>query len=396
MKYRQPLHLLALTIFLFVMIARVQSQWLLDFGTFAGYSENIIGTYNAPDDFLAVPNIEISRMTESLEFYYSGTFTQFQQNTKFNNTLHGIGFDYRLIQAANILSTIGTNYSIANYRDNYSYYNNQQLYGFINLKYYPTRSMLIKGGFALHNKNFVEEKAWNHWESLLYLQYNLFLKTKTTIRLGADFLYRNFRPYATDEDVTSRYSGKGGRGTYYSISRYDELPSLWQTFFVARLAQSLGRRTGGYAEYAYRYNHSEGNPYELEIESFSPIDDYFGYRGNYLTANLKYKITNAFWSAFNYHRYFRHYVNRPVYEYDFDGQTWVVENDDYVMTALHREDTGQRVEISFGYAINRFLKKASTLEIMALFTYRKNDSNDPYFRYEDKSAGLQLNYGLQW
>jgi hypothetical protein len=31
-----------------------------------------------------------------------------------------------------------------------------------------------------------------------------------------------------------------------------------------------------------------------------------------------------------------------------------------------------------------------------LFTYRKNDSNDPYFRYEDKSAGLQLNYGLQW
>lgn len=396
MKYRRPLQLSTLTILLFVMVAGVRSQWLLDVGTFAGYSENIVGTYNAPDDFLAVPNIEISRMTESLEFYYSGTFTQFQQNTHFNNTLHGIGFDYRLVQETNFSSTIGANYSMANYRNTYSYYNYQRSNGFINLKYYPTRSMLIKGGLALHNKNFVEEKAWNHWESLLYLQYNLFLKTKTTLRLGADLLYRNFRPYATDEDVTGWYSGRGGRGSYYSISRYDELPSLWQTFFVARIAQSLGRRTGMYVEYAYRYNSSEGNPYELEIESFSPIDDYFGYRGDYLTANLKYKITSTFWSAVNYHRYFRHYVNRPVYEYDFDGQTWVVENDDHVMTALHREDTGQRVEISFGYAINRFLKKASSLEIIALFTYRKNDSNDPYFRYEDKSAGLQLNYGLQW
>lgn len=394
MKWR--LQIAVLFIFLIGMTVNVVSQWLIDITSFTGYSDNITGIYNAKEDYIVIPNIQFSRITESYEIYYSGSLTQFYQNNQYNNAFQGVGVDFYRDHSSDFRSYYGLRYALASYQDDYSYYSYRLGDGYYYFKYYPKQWMLVKGGVSLYYKKFIEEDAWNHWESMLYFQQNVFLKTKTTLRWGIDLLYRDFVPYESVGETTTWYSGRGGRRISSAVAEYEQLPTLWQASLVFRIAQSFGKHLGGFTEYGYRYNPSEGNPYELEIESFSPIDDYFGYEGSYWTANLKFRYNSAFWSAVNYYHNYKKYVNRPVYQYDFNQQIWVTENEDYIVLESNRIDFNNRIEFSFGYMISRFLNKASNLEIVGSFAYRKNDSNDPYFDYDYKSVGLQLKYDLQW
>jgi hypothetical protein len=162
---------------------------------------------------------------------------------------------------------------------------------------------------------------------------------------------------------------------------------------VVRLAQSFGARVGGYSDFLYRYNPSEGNPYQVEITAFSPIDDYFGYKGYRWTNALKWKINSQVWMKIAGAVYTNTYLNRPVYEFDFESGTWVTDADDnYIMLSENRRDQGYTAGISAGLTFRNVFNRAANLEIIGSFDYSHVESNDNYFDYNDRSFGVQIRY----
>jgi len=134
-----------------------------------------------------------------------------------------------------------------------------------------------------------------------------------------------------------------------------------------------------------------------EIAAFSPIDDYFGYKGYRWTNSLKWKINKQIWSKISASAYENIYLNRPVYEFDFKTGNWLTDTDgEYIMLINNRRDHGYIAGISAGLALPKIFNRAANLEIIGSFDYFHNESNDAYFVYNDRSFGLQIRYDFQW
>ncbi|PIS29186.1 MAG: hypothetical protein COT43_04415 [Candidatus Marinimicrobia bacterium CG08_land_8_20_14_0_20_45_22] len=358
------------------------SQWNLYFDTIAGHDENLIHTYNKIEDQIIMPQIELSYTGNQYDVYYDGSFTQVVKNSQYNNAIHSVGIDF-LKDIDHLHQTFGLDYAIRTNQEEYNYFDFWEVDGYYQISLSPTDWSALKAGVNMNYTHFPQEEAWDHYETGLSLNQRFFLPTRSTLMLRLNYLYRNFSPYRT-YSVTQRIS-------------IDELPTLWQIVGSVRLAQSFGEHFGGYTEYEYRHNPSEGNPYQADLVIFSPIDDYFGYSGYRWNSNLKWKITGGFWSKIDFTQYQNTYINRPIYAYDFDAKMWIADTDgNYTVIGNTREDHGHITEISAGYKLNNLNEKASSLELSGAVTFFNNRSNDKYFEYTDVLYGLRVSYNLQW
>ncbi len=373
---------------------QIFGQINIDFTSFTSYSGNIFHSTSSVDDYIISPQLSLSYTSEKSYYYYTGYLTNLLENSQYNRRFNKFGYEYFHKFSENFIGYFGSNFSFRKNEELLNYYDYSQLKGYTSFKYYPTEKMLVGFGGSLQNKNFSNEEAWNHTESMIWIQNSLSLPTRTSLRFSGSFLYRNFQPYSiVDESIYSQ----SGRGKWMAQSmNYEELSSLWQTLLSARVAQSITTKIGGYTDFSYRYNPSDGNPYELEIQSFSPIDDYFGYGGLNWTTSLKYKFNQNLWSKFDFNLYNKKYTNRPVYLYDFTDNIWVVDvNDEYIISDSNRKDTGYSLEFSTQYKFEKLFNKPSNLILEFNATYFNNDSNDPYFKYDDISIGFQLGFDFQ-
>ncbi|MFA7710583.1 MAG: hypothetical protein WCY30_05720, partial [Candidatus Neomarinimicrobiota bacterium] len=173
--------------------------------------------------------------------------------------------------------------------------------------------------------------------------------------------------------------------------------TIWQLVGIVRIAQSFGSQIGGYSELLYRFNPSESNPYQVEVVGFSPIDDYFGYKGYKWTNALKWKINKQFWSRITLSAYRNTYLNRPVYDYDFSTGTWLTDADEnYIILSNNRQDNGYSADLSVGIQLNKIFNRASNFGVIGSIGYFHNNSNDNYFEYDDRTLSIQTTYDLQW
>jgi hypothetical protein len=373
-----------------------QAQLRLDFSTYTYYYENLLKIYLPKEDFMMAPSLNLSYTDAQYRIYYYGYLSNLKNYPQYNYQYHEIGAEYYHAFGKKIYSYWGIDFALRRNRTEYDYYNFNRFQAYSIIKWYPQSWMLIKFGTTLQFLDFSKEEAWQHGEFLIWLQQNFFLKTKTTLRWGIDFRYRNFAPYTLSAGEIGWIPGIGYITQENDDARY-ELPDLWQLYAVGRIAQSLGPYLGAYSDIAYRYNPSGSNPYEFEVQGFSPIDDYFGYGGYDWSNSLKLKLKNDLWLRLRHILYERQYLNRMVYLFDFDTGTWPVdENNQYIINEPNREDYGSVLEFSAGYQLNRLFRKAANLELVAALYWRNNHSNDPYFEYADKTLNVMLRYNIQW
>lgn len=371
---------------LFLFAAAAQSQWLASISSYAAYDDNIFGTYREKGDFYTAPGLYLSNIAENTEWYYDGTLLQLRENSHYNYSSHKLGMNfYPEISIPRSTLDIGGSYSLRLNRDDYIYRNYSQLYAYVSLKSYTAANMLSRLRIIYRQKTFPDEYSWNlpwdHREFSLYLQHNIFLQTGTTLRAGLQGMLRDFMPYSGYFD-----------GTITS----GELPSLNQSVFTLRVAQALSGNFGGYTEYLYRYNPSESNPYEPEIMSFSPIDDYFGYGEQSWRLNLKYKITPGLSISSSVKVYERSYKNRPVFAYDFISRSFVTdENGYYISKGYSRDDSGYILNTGIDFHLARLFEQASSLSLRFDYDLRSNNSNDPYYEYLKQSYAMQLSWSFQ-
>lgn len=357
------------------------AQWQLSLDTYTGQENNLLRYYNPVSDVIFSPQFEIAWLGTESRLFYNYNLTQLSENKEYNYSVQQVGIDFIAGNDMGLSHYLVANFNLRRDEPDYSYFDYWKAEGVYNCEYFPASWAFLKGELAILYKNFDEEPAWNHLETNLNLSGSLFLPTRTTIRLSLSGLLRDFISYkipGTDSEIA-------------------ELSSLWQLVSIARLAQSFGDKLGGYSEFLYRYNPSGGNPYQMEITAFSPIDDYFGYKGYRWTNSLKWKINPRFWTKIVIATFDNTYLNRPVYAFDFENETWPTDADgEYILLAENRRDYGYTAGISTGLKLQKIFDQAANLEIIGFFEYFRNCSNDEYFEYDDRSFGLQIRYDFQW
>jgi len=363
----------------FLLVEVGWSQWNFYLDTYATHDQNLIRNFTQLPDQIVAPQIGLSFLMPRFEAYYQVDLTRMINNGQYNNSLHQAGIDFFREQ-----STVSHYYGIAlatrQYTIDYEAWNFWKGFAYYQIKLVPAEWTGITSGISLTSKTFRLEPSWNHAEIRVFVQHNIFLPTRSTLRWEIDYLRRDFLPYrnALNDNRT-------------------ELPALWQLVAILRWAQSFGDKLGGYSEVQHRYNPSPGNPYQLDLVSFSPIDDYFGYKGWTLSNVLKWKIQKVLWAKMQFTSYRNIYLNRPVYAYDFTNRTWLTDtNGELLVLKDNRVDRGTLLELSLGYDLDNLFSKASQLGLEAFGNLYQNHSNDQYFEYSDHALGLRINYELQW
>ena len=374
-----------------------EAQWQVQISTTTNYYDNLLRTYSPVRDYGFIPGADIAYTGKQVEVYYSSSFFGLVENRQYNYQYHEIGGNYFFTHRQTLNGVLGADYSIRKDRQDFDYYDFSQIHAYSDLKWYPLNWMMITGGLSAQYKMFPKVEEWDHVESWLYLTQSLFLKTRTTLRWGLDIRHRNFLPYMVAVESESNETSGNGWGRQLS-NRYvqEELSSLWQWQLQLRIAQSLGRKLGGYTEFRHLNTPSGGNPYELEIDSFSPIDDYFGYSGNSWNTSLKYKISPAFWINGRFTLFSQEYLNRPVYLFDKETGSFLMDGEDYIILEPRREDSGTVLDITLGLDIARIFDRASNLGCSTTLTLRDNRSNDAYFSYKDSAFTFAVTYDFQW
>lgn len=376
------------------LFTTAKAQWNIFLDTKLSHDSNLLRIYRAIPDKVIMPQAGISYIGRNFELFYAADWLRLSSQSQYNYHTHTAGIDFFVENNPLVKYTWGLNLTGRFDQPEYANYDYLQLSGYFNLHLDVTGWTMIKTGAELFRKIFMEEKAWNHWETRVFYLQNFYLPTRSTIRLEMSHLHRDFTPVtlsAGDYDWST--------GTYLdSVTSYrSELPTLNQIVGTARWAQSFSNQLGGYTELSYRFNTTKGNPYQLDQVAFSPIDDYFGYRGASWLSSLKWKINDQLWIRANYTHYKFEYINRPVYAYDFVHQQWLTDTAGYfIEIAPVRQDEGQIFDLQIGYSVANFLRRASDLTLMLMFSYYDNRSNDKYFQANSYSLGLKLSYDLQW
>ncbi|MDD5230626.1 MAG: hypothetical protein PHC43_04800 [Candidatus Marinimicrobia bacterium] len=380
MKSHRRLSLFLWLIFTFVTVP-ARAQWQLAFDTYVGQDNNLLRYYNPMRDHIVSPRIEIAYSGTQTRYYYSNDLIRIVDNDQYSYTTHNAGIDWLREDRKNINHYLAADFEMRQDRPDFSYFDYWKAEGLYDVKLFPASWVFVNGSLTVFYKNFKEEATWNHWESSLNLATSFFLPTRTTLRVSAMGLIRDFSKYA----VPDAESGTA------------ELSTIWQLVGIVRIAQSFGSQIGGYSELLYRFNPSESNPYQVEVVGFSPIDDYFGYKGYKWTNALKWKITKQFWSRITLSAYRNTYLNRPVYDYDFSTGTWLTDADEnYIILSNNRQDNGYSADLSVGIQLNKIFNRASNFGVIGSIGYFHNNSNDNYFEYDDRTLSIQTTYDLQW
>jgi hypothetical protein len=317
-----------------------------------------------------------------MEIYFTNYAIFLNNNKSLNNTVSKLGVDYYKTLGDNLYGNFGLNASGRFNQPEYDYYDYYKFGGYGMLKWYSMENGLTRFSFQAHNKSFPVEESWNHWEFTFKAQHNLYLQTGTTLRFEITPIIRNFLSYSYE---------------YETITYKDELPTLWQAKFNFRVAQAITQNFGGYTEFQYRYNPSETNPYDPLIQSFSPIDDYFGYSGYEWHTNLKYKLTESLWLKSSAELYSDVYKNRAIYDYDFEAGEFITDEEGYyISSGKNRKDNGFIMNFGLSYQLSKLFNTPSLLYLDLEYSNQVNESNDPYFDFDNNSVSLQINYNFQF
>ncbi|MBN2282009.1 MAG: hypothetical protein JXQ65_15610 [Candidatus Marinimicrobia bacterium] len=374
--------LIFITLFLLILTNSLFSQWHFGLSNYSIYDDNIFRNYKKDADTYLVPGISISKSTSIMDYYFNSYNFFLNKNTALNNSVNTLGIDYYKTLTSDLYSNLGLNISGRIDKEEYNYYDYFKIETYGIFKWYSIKNGLTKIYMKTHSKSFPAENSWNHYEFALKLQHLLYLETGTTLKFDLEPIIRNFQPYSYQ---------------YNFVTYSDELPTLWQTIFNFRIAQSFTQNFGGYTEFQYRYNPSETNPYDPLIQSFSPIDDYFGYGGYEWRTNLKYKLTENLWLTTSGELYRDNYKNRAIYEYNFDTGLFSVDDDGYyIPLGKNRDDTGFIMNFGISYQISKLFNSPSNIILDIQYSNQVNKSNDPYFDYDNNSITLQLNYHTQF
>ena len=358
----------------------------LSLNTYAGQSDNLFD----------------SKLVES-QSYLNGSFTvgyQFSEYARVYGTVYrseiltnsdysmgnfDMGIQFRNLDMENQQWYGGLSLETNSYSPDYDYYESTSFAGYGNFKYYFNPQTSIQLGYDFNGKSFIEVEQASNTEHVLYTVYNQSFNTGTGLKLTARIGVQDF--WKPPEVVS--------RGRFNVVqSSYDELLTNYLAGTELRISQALHPKLGLTLSGKYQYRLNRDTDIFTVLDGLTnPFIDYYRWDEASLYAKMTTRLPGETTLRLSTGYGLKNYLDVPIYEYDFDEQIYVVdENDEYVINSIDRKD--EQINYQLQLSKNWYLKRFSGLDMIGTTLtvgWKENQSNDPLYDYTGSMVSLGIN-----
>lgn len=354
------------------------------------YDDNAFHNYQAVTDYITQLNIYLAkdfRKTDwSTRFYYTGNLNFFTEYTDRFSQYHKFGMaSSKALGESGAVLNLGGNVAVNRYKELYDYTNYVQSSGYINAKIRPAQSVAFQVGYIVKYRDYENLSEFTHFEHRLYGRASFFLPTKTSVILYSRYGLKDYKSQTmttviTDTLNTSSGMGRGpGSSTSATVIYSDvQTPSTSQFIGSIKVGQSLTAKTGLSVEClrrisltnSARYSSATGEVWTYNTED-ELYDDPYGYEGHAISTSLTQMLPWRTTVKMGYNYLIKDYA---VQAFDLEGESFAAP--------VNREDTRSYLWLSID---KKFLRKSAFRNVRFFmdFYYMKNDSNDPYYNYDN-------------
>ena len=353
----------------------LQAQVIPSAHLYSTYTDNLFLSNSRKADWINLAFVDLDySFNEDFGLFYSGSAHIFNENDDLFNHLHQVGLSF-----ARPLGELGSLYAGSEVglrldRPLYDYRSFLQARAFASAKLYLRPDLLAHASYALRRQDYINAKDYSYYEQNFKARLTHFLPTHTTLQLAGELGWKTH--IAAVEDLSFI--------DFEIPARFGQDRHIVQWVASAKLAQSIGPDIGLQIEWRRRIPLSGDSRY-LGTLFYNPDDDLFddrySYSGQHFTSSLKYLAPWATILQATVERETRSYSSRPAY--DATGQT------------LDRAQEETRHGARFSLQKTFYLDEGWIREIGVdgEWSYRRIDSNDPYYDASARSYTLGVQIG---
>ncbi len=352
------------------------------------YDDNAFRNYRSLSDYVTQLNLYLARDYErdswAARLYYDGNFNFFAEYTDRFSHYHRIGVaaSHSFGEKSGAFNS-GGNLVIKRNKSLYDYTNYVQGSGYVNAKLRPVESVIGQLGYIFKYRDYQNLPEFTHFEHQLFGRLSWFLPTNSSLILYARYGLKDYESQTIATMVTDTLSSNQGMGRGNNVGSrtsvvYSEVqtPSTSQFIGSVKLGQSITSTTGFSVQYLRRLSLTSSARYSTvagEVWTYSTEDDLFddpyGYEGHEIGAVWTQLLPWQTTFKLGYDTYIKNYSLEAL---DLEGLS-LVEN---------RKDTRDLIWFNIN---KRFSQKSvfRNFQIYVDFYYLNNDSNDPYFNYDN-------------
>lgn len=344
------------------------AQPALRLNLYSSYTDNLFQSSQPHADWVELLYVDLDwGLGANTGLYYAGNASLFRQYGELFNHAHVLGVNYARDGRAGEWRA-GASLSARLDRRLYDYRDFAGGGAFIEAKRYLREDLVGRAGYTLRLQEYLNVSRQSYVEQRATARLTRFLPSRTTLDLRAElgvksYLRRGEEMFLDAERGRHLVQGSGG----------------------LKLAQSLGARTGLQLEYVRQHSFSGqgrflfGPLYDFDDELFS---DRYSYQGQTLGLTLKHLGLWTTQLELGGQLGSRDYVERLAL--DLDGFPLSLDQ--------KRRDRWQLLELE----LVRFFQFASGpgLELGLHWSYRRTDSNDPYYDAGVNTYSASLEYAF--
>ena len=366
---------------LFALNAMVRAQFAAQATITSMYDDNVNNNYLPISDRVteAALNLAHDWTSESsnAQIFYMGAINYYSAITERTYHSHSMGATYSKLfdDDGKTLLNLGGTFGLRVGRDDYTFYDNNIISVYANVKHTFTEQVVGKAGYSFRSVRFPELPDFNYAEHNGSVQATFFLPTSTTIILETDIGTKIYSTPNDDSTLSSASQGQGMGRRMLSASS----PAVTQVAGIARVGQAVMDGTGLSVTASYQWNVQKESRYLTSdygtISDDEIFDDHYGYEGTQSSvmltqlfpSNIHMNIIGAIQN--------RKYIDRPAYD----------AGDNIIAGA--REDTRTVVTLQMKKKIETF-----GMVIGLSYDYITNRSNDFFYDYTNNAFTARISY----
>jgi hypothetical protein len=365
-----------MVIALTILYATAHAQWETETTLHTSIDDNVNNNYEQLNDKITQLNLGTGCTFDdsdwNTQFFYQGTYNYYATLTDKVYYFHSTGIAATYLGEAYEFD-LGATYSARLNRSAYSFLGYHEFNAYLTHKAEPVEEFISTFGYRANYTEFDELSDLNNLENVLFGNITHSFETKTTLIAGGDIGAKWYSPVSTSSTMPQ---SRGNGGIMKSVGTV----TSQATAFV-KIGQSLFEKTGisGYARYQVNIlNNARSLLNIYSVTDDEIFDTRYGYEGLYYEFSMKQLFPYAIAAEIGYGVAEKNYINSAAY--DLNGNILSSTRNDmrYILSA----------EIKKGFEISESNSLVMSLQYDSII----NDSNDPYFNYNNSVIAFQLGF----
>lgn len=332
---------------------------------YSSYTDNLFQSSQRNADWVELLYLDLDwGLSGNTGLYYTGNASLFRQYRELFNHAHVLGLNYGRAGRAGEVHA-GASISTRLDRQLYDYRDFAGGSAFVEAKRYLREDLLMRVGYTVHLQEYLQVSRQSYLEQNASARLTRFLPSRTTLDLRAELGVKSYL--------------RRGEGEFLGAKRGQHLV---QGLGGLKLAQSLGGRTGLQLEYTRQHSFTGQGRFILgQLFDFADelFNDRYSYQGQTLGLTLKHLGLWATQLELGGQLGSRDYIQRLA----LDLEGFPISFDQT------RRDRWHSLELELVRPLQH--SKAPGLELSLRWSYRRTNSNDPYYDagVNTYSAGLE-------